>query len=97
MNGEAIITVSAAVVALTSLVKWAGVSGRWGPLIVVILSAIGCGFYLWSTGEYDQSQAFSWFAGWVAVTTSAAGVFGFSQASGTTLTALRKPSDGSNP
>jgi hypothetical protein len=41
LDGQAIITVSAAVVALVSLVKWAGLPDGLGPLAVLICSVIG--------------------------------------------------------
>lgn len=79
MNGEAIITVSASVVALTSLVKWAGLRDSFGPLVVLALSAVGVVVWGWSEGTFARAQTFQYFAGWVAVATSAAGVFGFTR------------------
>lgn len=86
MNGEAIISVSAAVVALVSLIKWAGVTERFGPVAVLLLSALGCGVWGFSTGDVSKTTFFSYFAAWVAVATSAAGVYGFTRASGDQLT-----------
>jgi hypothetical protein len=81
MNGEAIISISAAVVALTQLIKWAGLKDNYGPLSVLVLSLLGVVFWGWSVGTFERAQAFSYFAGWIAVSTSAAGVFGFTRAS----------------
>lgn len=91
MDGEAIITVSAAVVALVQIVKWAGVSDTKGPLAVLVLSLLGVG--VWA---FDQRarfaegvQIFEFFAGWIAVMTSAAGVYGFTRASSDKLTSMK--------
>jgi hypothetical protein len=37
MDGQAILTVSAAVVALTQIVKWGGIPDKWGPVAVILL------------------------------------------------------------
>lgn len=94
MSGEAIITVSAATVALTQLVKWAGLPDRWGPLAVVLLAALGVALWVYTQGELSRAAAFDVFAGWVAVATSAAGVFGFSRAAADTLTKMTPPPSG---
>ena len=81
MNGEAIVTVSAAVVALTQLIKWAGVPDRFGPLIVLLISALGVLLWGYTQGEVlRRPEVWSYFAAWIAVPTSAAGVFGFTRA-----------------
>lgn len=79
MDGEAIVSISAAVVALTTLVKWAGLKDTFGAWAVLVLSAFGVAFWGWSEGTFERTQAFQYFAGWIAVATSAAGVFGFSR------------------
>jgi hypothetical protein len=90
MNGEAIMSVSAAVVALVSLIKWAGVTEKFGPVAVLCLSGIGCGIWGFSTGDVDRTTFFGYFAGWVAVATSAAGIYGFTRAGGDQLTRMSK-------
>jgi hypothetical protein len=80
VDGQAIISVSAAVVALTQLIKWAGVNDRLGPLFVMLLSVVGVVFWGYAEGSYERAKAFEYFAGWIAVATSAAGVFGFTRA-----------------
>lgn len=92
MSGEAIISVSAAVVALTQLTKWSGLPDRWGPVAVLVFSAIGVGIWVWAFVALDRTATFSIFAGWIAVATSAAGVFGFTRASAAAVTAVRPPS-----
>lgn len=94
MDGEAIIAVSAAVVALTQLVKWAGLPDSRGPLAVLGLSLLGVAFWSWSRGTFEQARAFEYFAGWIAVSTSAAGVFGFTRAAPAAVTAAKAPPAG---
>jgi hypothetical protein len=95
MNGEAIISVSAATVALTQLIKWAGLRDSYGPLAVLGLSALGVVFWGWSTGEITRASSFGYFAGWIAVATSAAGVFGFTRAgAGAVANASAPPQSG---
>lgn len=91
MDGSAIISVSAAVVALTQLSKWAGVPDRLGPPAVLVLSFIGVAFWGWSQGAVERAQAFAYFAAWIAVATSAAGVYGFTRASGSELARMTAP------
>ena len=94
MNGEAIVSVSAAVVALTQFAKWAGINERIGPLVVLALSALGVGLWAYSTGTYQRTELFGYFAGWVAVATGAAGVFGFTRAAGSAVTSAQAPPRG---
>lgn len=92
MTGEAIVTVSAAVVAVTQLLKWSkAVPDKWGPLAVLALAALGVGLWGYSTSTYQRSDTFTYFAGWIAVATSAAGVFGFSRAASSAVTAAKAP------
>ncbi len=94
MNGQAIISVSAAVVALTQLIKWAGLPDRTGPLAVLAFSLFGVVFWGWSVGDLSRASAFGYFAGWIAVATSAAGVFGFTRASGDAVSKMTAPPQG---
>jgi hypothetical protein len=86
MNAEAIVSVSAAVVALTTLVKWAGIKDTYGPIAVMILSLAGVALWGYSLGTYERTQLFGYFAGWIAVTTGAAGVFGFTRSAPASVT-----------
>lgn len=91
MDAGAIVTVSAAVVALVQLVKFAGLPDQRGPLAVLALAAFGVAFWGWSLGTFERTQAFGYFTGWIAVATSAAGVFGFTRSGPASLTATKAP------
>lgn len=59
MSGQAIVTVSAAVVALTQLLKFAGViNDRRGPIGVLLLALAGVMFWAWTTGDLGRATAF---------------------------------------
>lgn len=94
MSGQAIITVSAAVVALTQLCKWGGIPDKFGPVAVLLLSALGVAFWGWSTGDFSRASSFGYFAGFIAVATSAAGVFGFTRAGSEAITKTSSPPSG---
>lgn len=91
MNGEAIVSVSAAVVALTQLAKWSGLPDRWGPVAVLILAALGVAVWAFTQPMIARTEAFQYFAGWIAVATSASGVYGFTRASAAAVTRLTPP------
>jgi len=91
MNAEAIIAISASIVALTQLVKWAGLRDHYGPIMVLLLSAFGTVFWGWAEGEMTRMNAFSYFAGWVAVSLNAAGVYGFTRASADAVARMTPP------
>lgn len=100
MNAQAVLTVSAVVVPLTSFVKWAGLPDKRGPLAVIILSLLGTAFWAWTKGDFARATAFDYFAGFVAVMLSAAGVFGFTRAAPEAVSSFSKPPDtgaGNNP
>lgn len=94
LNGQAIVSISAAVVGLTQLVKWGGLPDRWGPVAVLGLALVGTIFWGWSHAALSRATAFDYFAGWVAVATSAAGIFGFTRAAGTAVSTLTTPPSG---
>lgn len=86
VDGQAIIAVSATVAALTRLVKWMGLPERFAPGVVMLLSAFGV--LLWALTQpeaVNRTEVWSYFAGWIAVATSAAGVFGFTQSASETI------------
>lgn len=94
MDGGAIVSVSAAVVALVQLIKWAGVSDKLGPIAVMVASLLGVLLWGYSEGTYERTRLFAYFAGWIAVTTSAAGIFGFTRAASTAVTSMKEPPKG---
>jgi len=80
MDSGAAIVVAGAVVALTSLIKWAGLRDTWGPAAIMVLSLLGVGLWGYSQGPtYQRELLFDYFTGWISVATSAAGVFGFTR------------------
>lgn len=93
MNAEAIVSVSAAVVALVQIVKWAGIPDKFGPLAVLLLAAVGVGIWAYSqnVGGFPRQELFNYFAGWIATATSAAGVFGFTRAAASSVTKATPP------
>jgi hypothetical protein len=91
MTGEAIITVSAAVVTAVQFAKWSGINDKHGPLAVLVFSALGVGLWAFSVGTIARTEVFSYFAGWIAIATSAAGVYGFSRASASALIKAMPP------
>jgi len=93
MNSEAIVAISLSVVSLTQLVKWAGLKDNYGPIAVMILSLFGTLFWGWSQNDISRTNAFGYFAGWIVITTSAAGVYGFTRASGAAVTRMTTPPD----
>lgn len=91
MNGESIMTISAAVVAVVQLVKWAGLKDSLGPIAVLLFAVAGTALWGWSVGDFSRATTFSYFAGWAAVATSAAGVFGFTRAASSGVASLKPP------
>lgn len=95
MSGQAILTVSASVVALTQLLKWGKVvSDQRGPLAVLVLALFGVAFWGWTTGDITRASAFGYFAGWITVATSAAGVYGFTRSGPEAITSTSTPPSG---
>lgn len=93
MDAQAVITVSAAVVALVQFAKWSGVPDGKGPLVVLGLSLLGVAFWGFSEGTFGRATAFDYFAAYIGVVTSAAGVFGFTRAAASAVTGT-KPATG---
>lgn len=94
MDGQAIVTISAVVVTLTQLIKFAGLPDKRGPLVVLGLSALGVVFWGYAEGTYERAKAFEYFAGWISVATSAAGVFGFIRSGPAAVVATKAPPAG---
>lgn len=97
MTAEAIVAVSAAVVAFVQLIKWAGMKDSYGPIVVIGFSGVGVVIWLISQATFPPMRTDTWdiFAGWIAVALSAAGVFGFTRAGAAAVTrAVTPPADG---
>jgi len=94
MSGQAILTVSTSVVIMTQLAKWSGLPDQRGPIAVLILSLLGVGFWGYSTGDFTRASSFGYFAGFVAVASSAAGVFGFTRSGADAVTSTKNPPAG---
>ncbi len=95
MNAEAILTVSTAVVGLTQLLKWMGMSNRYGSIAVMLLSLLGILAWAYSREQLpSRTEIFAYFAAWITVATSAAGVFGFTRAAHDQLTKTSSPPSG---
>jgi hypothetical protein len=88
MDQLAIMRISGVVVALMYLLRWAGVSHRWAPLLVPLLSALGVGLWAYANAPIHQAEAFNYVAAWIAVATSSATVWGFTWAA---AGGLRRP------
>jgi hypothetical protein len=96
MTAEAIVTVSAAVVALVQLAKWAGLTEANGPLAVIGFSLLGVAIWIVGGDNWPPARTDVWpiFAGCIAVATSAAGVFGFTRAAVGAVTRATPPPAG---
>jgi len=91
VTAQAILTVSAAVLSLTQLVKWGGLPDKAGPIAVLGFSLAGVLFWVWTQGAFVRADGFGYFAAWLSVALSASGTYGFSRASGDALTRLTAP------
>jgi hypothetical protein len=81
MNAQAVLTISAAVVGLTQLIKFSKVvPDSYGLYVSVGLAALGVAVWGVSQPVVYRTEAFDYFAGWIAVATSASGVFGIARA-----------------
>lgn len=95
MEADDIMTISAAVVALTSLFKWSGyLPDRLGPLAVLVLSALGVAVWGFSQEVVDRADTFGYFSGWIVVAMGSAGVYGFTRAGASAITAIKSPPPG---
>jgi hypothetical protein len=94
MDAQAVLTVSGAVVALTQLAKWSGIPDKTGPIAVLVLALIGVAFWGYAEGSFERTKAFEYFAGWISVSLSAAGVFGFTRATASAVTSATAPPGG---
>lgn len=94
MDAQAVVAIAAAVVALTQLIKQMGVAAQRGPLVVLGVSLLGVGVWVWSHGVYSRASAFDILAAFIATATSAAGIWGFARSGPAALTSLKDPPPG---
>jgi hypothetical protein len=78
MDATAILTVSGFALTATALLRWAGVPSRWGAPTSALVSLIGVAVWTLSQeASVDRTWTFGLLAGWVTITSTAAGVYGF--------------------
>lgn len=79
--------VSAAVTAMTQLMKWTrAIPDRYGPISVLVWSALGVAIWAFSAEAFRRADAFELFSGWITVSLAAAGIYGFTRAGAESLT-----------
>lgn len=89
------LAISTAVVALVQLSKWGGLPDRFGPLAVMAFSLLGVGLFGFSKGiGFVGPNVWEYFVGFIAVMLQAAGIFGFTRATGTAVSRMRPPGGG---
>lgn len=87
--------VSGAVVALTQLMKWTrAIPDRYGPISVLVWSALGVAVWAFSAEAFRRADAFELFSGWITVSLAAAGIYGFTRAGAESLTRPTPPPSG---
>jgi hypothetical protein len=97
MSSEGAVAVSAAVVALVQLAKWAGMRDSYGPGAVIVVSMLGVLMWLVSGESWPPGRVDIWpiFTGIINVTLASAGVFGFTRAAASAVSSFAPPpSDG---
>jgi hypothetical protein len=94
MDAQAMAAVSAAVVALTQLLKWMGINEQRAPLVVMGVSAMGVLLWGFSVGSFVRAQLFDYFSAWVMVSLAAAGVYGFTRSMPSAVGATKEPPPG---
>lgn len=94
LDPSSIAAIVIAVTGLTQLVKWMGLPDTRGPLAVLGIAFLGIMLWGWSKGALARESAFDFFSGWILVATSSAGVFGFTRAVPSAVTAAKAPPGG---
>lgn len=89
MDAKAVIMVSGAIVMLIQVLKATGLTGRWALVAAAGLSVLGVGIWGYSAGDYVRAATWDYFAGWIAVFTSAAGAFGVINGGAEAVTAMK--------
>lgn len=94
MDSQATMSVSVGVVGLVQLSKWSGLPDRYGPFAVLLFSMFGVLLWGYSEGQYERTQTFEYFMGWLNTAMAAAGIYGFTRASGDALAKMSAPPGG---
>ncbi len=82
-----ILMISATVLTLVQLLKWTGLEGAGAKLAVLLVSGASVGLWAWSQGALtDRALVWELFAAWMAVATSAAGIYGYGRPTGLSTT-----------
>lgn len=83
MDSQAIMLVSATVVAFTRLLVMFGVPHRYRAAVVIITTTMGIALWAYTQPELaTQMDLFGYFTAWTAIATSAAGVYGLTDNTG---------------
>jgi len=59
-----------------------------------VLALVGVALWAFSQGTFSRESSFDYFAGWLAVSLTAAGTFGFTRAASSAVTAAKAPPAG---
>lgn len=96
LDANAVLAIGTLVTGAAQVVKWLPfVQDRWGPIVVIFLSAGGVFLYVYSFGAFTRQEAFGIATSIVAVTTTSAGIFGLVRATQPAhVTATRQPPPG---
>lgn len=96
MNIQATLTISAAVVALVQMSKWMGLPIKYAPVAIFGWSLLWV--LLWGVSQpaesFVRTQIFDYASGWLAISLSAAGVYGFTRTVSDQLTTFKSPGGG---
>lgn len=81
MTPEAVLTVSAVIIALVQYLKWSNlIPDKRAPVVVAALAAFGVTVWVISfADELSRRMVFSLVAAWINVTLNAAGIYGFAR------------------
>jgi hypothetical protein len=82
MEAQTILAITAFVVPLTQMMKWAGLPDKLGPVVAMLLSGAGVALWSWSEGTdmLVRTRAWDLASAWLAVAIAAAGVYGYTRA-----------------
>lgn len=98
ITGSAVIdslAISTAVVALVQLSKWGFLPDKYGPLAVMGYSLLGVALFGYSKAiPFAGANVWEYFVGFIAVMLQAAGIFGFTRASGEAVSRMTPPPGG---